>query len=165
MRGWFVALKVLFRSLVRCVVSRRCAINIGMGAFGAHAGGMAEVAAAVEVLSCRCTISLGLDEIVRLSKVFNGDRLGLGTSGVLILSASGHASALCPHPCKVGTGCWSTLVLSTGAHMYRCCGCTPSLIAVFRVTFFGPPHHSIPLGLLAPDTMPHMSVSRTDGQI
>lgn len=42
MRGWFVALKVLFRSLVRCIVSRRCTINIGMGAFGAHAGGAAE---------------------------------------------------------------------------------------------------------------------------
>lgn len=117
MRGWFVALKVLFRSLVRCVVSRRCAINIGMGAFGAHAGGMAEVAAAVEVLSCRCTISLGLDEIVRLSKVFNGDSLGLGTSGVLILSGSGRASALFPHPCTVGTGCWSTLAKHWSSHV------------------------------------------------
>lgn len=74
------------------------------------------VLAAVEVLCRRCTISKGLEEIVRLSKVFNGDGLGLGTSGVLILSASRRASALFPHPCTVGTG-WSTPGLSTGALM------------------------------------------------
>lgn len=74
------------------------------------------VVAAMEVLSSWFTLSKGLEEIVRLSKVFNGDGLGLGTSGVLILSASRRASALFPHPYTVGTG-WSTPGLSTGALM------------------------------------------------
>lgn len=87
------------------------------------------------------------DRIVRLSKVFNGDGLEPGPSGVLILSASGS----CTRPLAPPLQWWVRVVGSRQYWSFRVSlpqMYFPSLIVVYLVTFSIPVHHqSNALGL------------------